>query len=222
MALADLSATVVVLDLDDTLYPEADYQESGLHAVCAGVESLYGKSVAGDVDQARARGEKDLLAVICRAVGLPQEAKDSLLWMYRLHSPCITLRQRVRQVVNELELRSSAVVILTDGRSVTQRLKLKALELSHLRAYISEECGSVKPDAARFHKIMSDLPAGSYVYVADNPAKDFLAPNALHWRTIGVRGNTRNIHPQDCAGRADECMPQQWINGIEQLLESLC
>lgn len=40
--LIDLARTVVVFDLDDTLYPEADYVDSGVRYVCAQINSLCG------------------------------------------------------------------------------------------------------------------------------------------------------------------------------------
>ena len=40
-----------------------------------------------------------------------------------------------------------------------------------------------------YRRVMQHFPgpAGGYVYVADNPRKDFLAPRALGWRTLRVR-----------------------------------
>jgi putative hydrolase of the HAD superfamily len=121
-----------------------------------------------------------------------------------------------------LSKRARALVILTDGRSVTQRLKLRALGLAHLPVYISEEFVSEKPEALRFERIMRDFPAHAYVYVADNPAKDFLAPNALAWKTVGVRGDARNVHAQDATRLSAENVPRVWIDDLADLLESLC
>jgi putative hydrolase of the HAD superfamily len=113
-------------------------------------------------------------------------------------------------------------VILTDGRSITQRLKLHALGLSHLKAYISEEWASEKPDDRRFRQIMVDFQAASYVYVADNPRKDFVAPNLLDWLTVGLRASGKSIHSQDCEGLPSGYSPRKWIRGWDELMESLC
>jgi putative hydrolase of the HAD superfamily len=215
-----LAETVVVLDLDDTLYPEADYQDSGLRAVCGLVAKLYGK--APSAEQALARRPDDPLGAICEIAEVPDSVKSSLLWMYRLHTPDISLAPRVAAAIYELSARAKAVVILTDGRSVTQRLKLQALGLAHLRTYISEEFASEKPDPHRFECIMRDLPAQAYVYVADNPAKDFIAPRALGWDTVGVRGNSRNVHRQDSREWPPEQLPKVWINSLPELSELLC
>jgi len=213
--------TVVVLDLDDTLYSEADYQASGIRSICAWVRDLYGVAVdAADVLVAASAG-KDMLAEVCRMASLPATAKESLLWHYRLHSPRIELSAHTRDALARLQDRFT-VAILTDGRSASQRLKLKALGLQHLPAYISEEYNSVKPEPLRFERIMRDFPGHGYVYVGDNPQKDFIAPNALNWRTIGLRGVGRNIHSQCEADLPRTALPNQWIRTLQELPELLC
>lgn len=221
MAVHDLQNLVVVLDLDDTLYKEADYNDSGLREVCNWIEALYGNSLVCELDELKRQGEKDLLGALCRLAGLPFSVKDSLLWIYRLHEPRIYLDPVVKDVIQFLESQCR-VAILTDGRSVSQRRKLKALGLIHIPAYISEEHGSEKPSSLRFDIIMRDMPARDYVYVADNPKKDFLAPNALNWKTIGLVGDERNIHSQDCSGLSAAQLPGKWISSLDKLIESIC
>ena len=220
--LIDLSQTVVALDLDDTLYPEAAYRASGLREVCIWVKALYGKSVSPEIASQHASEDADPLAEICHAAGLPMSVKESLLWIYRLHAPDLTLTAEVSDCVNTLVVQCKAVVILTDGRSISQRQKLKALGLSHLPAYISDDHDSVKPDLLRFNLIMRDYPAQRYVYLGDNPKKDFLAPNALSWLTIGLRGDATNIHSQDVSGLPIENLPTKWISSMKELKASLC
>lgn len=221
MAHPEFSQTVIVLDLDDTLYQEADYHASGFREVCAWVEALYGKSVTSELASLQRQGEHDLLGAISRLAGVPLAIKDSLLWIYRLHAPSISLRDEVKVTVQRLEALFCAVAVLTDGRSVSQRQKLKALGLEHLPVYISEEYGSEKPDALRYARIMHDFPAQTYVYVGDNPQKDFVAPNALGWKTIGLRGDERNIHSQVFDGLSFDRLPQKWIDSLDELLDLL-
>ncbi len=227
MARRDLSRTVVVLDLDDTLYAEADYRASGLRAVCAMVNLLLNPATPLDSASLNLVDEADPLAQICKRAGLPPSLKETLLWVYRLHTPDIHLSPEVARVVATLESHCQAVAVLTDGRSVSQRLKLKALGLAHLPAYISEDYDSGKPAPLRYQKVMGDFPAQAYVYLGDNPLKDFAAPNALQWQTVGLRGvgvpgGTRNIHSQDCEGLPAANLPQQWVSSMDEFLESLC
>lgn len=115
----------------------------------------------------------------------------------------------------------SAVAVLTDGRSVTQRLKLNALGLGGWPAYISEEYGSPKPALDRFKAIAQRYPAKHYVYVADNVQKDFIGCNSLGWIGIGMRGGQRNIHSQVLVGVPDESLPAYWVESWEELTELL-
>jgi len=208
----NLTNTVVVFDLDDTLYPEADYVTSGIRHVCAQIHSLYGKDIYTDVNSAlEANPKVDWLAFACECAGLPNTARDSLLWNYRLHEPTIALPAGVKSTLRILGA-NATLAILSDGRSVTQRLKIKALGLSHLPVYISQDFGSEKPDSLRFKQIILDFPDRNYVYVGDNPSKDFVAPNSLGWLTIGLRGDGRNIHQVD-TNDLEECyLPKLWVN----------
>lgn len=213
----DLENTVVVFDLDDTLYPEEAYVCSGITAVCSLAAGLHGKNHAAELLAQREAGGPDWLTTLCALLPHAPSMREGLLWAYRLHDPCIALSPEVRRTVDAAIDRAKAVAILTDGRSITQRLKLRALGLASLPVYISDEYGGAdKPDPARFRAIMRDFPAASYVYVADNPAKDFVAPNALGWQTIGVRTDAAGIHHQD--GTAPKThAPDLWISSIAYL-----
>ena len=221
MATNESFGTVAVLDLDDTLYSEVEYHVSGLNEVCRWIERLYGKSLASDLRTLQDSGEQDLLAGLCRVAGLPLSVKESLLWVYRLHEPKIRLTPFVLDLLERLQAKCH-LVILTDGRSVSQRQKIKALGLSHFPAYISEEYGADKPSPLRFELIMQHMPAARYIYVGDNPKKDFLAPNALGWKTLGLRDDGRNIHNQNLNGLKPEQLPQAWIVSLDEILNYLC
>lgn len=211
---------VAVFDLDDTLYRESDYRKSGFLYVCNLLNSLYGVKL--DAEKILQETDADILGRICSEAGVPESSKESLLWAYRLHQPDIKLDPATEDVVKELTLRCKQVAILTDGRSVTQRLKLKALGLGNIPVYISEEHDSVKPCPRRFMKIGSDYPGANYLYIADNPRKDFSAPRQLGWKTIGLLGTGGNIHSQDVEGLPLEFCPDLWIENLDQILELLC
>jgi putative hydrolase of the HAD superfamily len=59
MAQLEAKSTVVVLDLDDTLYKEANYHASGLAEVCRWIEVLYGVSITAGLNELRESGETD-------------------------------------------------------------------------------------------------------------------------------------------------------------------
>ena len=211
----------MVLDLDDTLYPERTYVHSGMRHVCNQLERLFGTPSNEAFQSALQAEDGDWMGALRRLAGLPPSAQDSLLWMYRLHPPAIRLDDACARFLERIQGDAAAVVILTDGRIVTQRLKLQALGLSHLRTYISEQYQSEKPDAARFHTIEQDYPASAYVYVGDNPKKDFLPGNARGWTTIGLVGDD-NIHSQAVDDVPENALPQYWICNWNEIYPILC
>jgi putative hydrolase of the HAD superfamily len=216
MRLNITSDTVVVFDLDDTLYLEHDYRTSGILSVIDFVRELYGSHKLIDLDDLIS--SSDFIATIVNAYKLPESVKESLLWIYRLHHPSIKLRPDVKNTINNLKNICKSLIILTDGRSITQRLKINALGLSHLPVYISEEILSEKPSPKGFVKIANEFKAYQYIYIADNPNKDFVAPNSLGWKTIGLRCDHRNIHLQRCDNLSADYLPHMWIDSLSELL----
>lgn len=219
----ELANCVVVFDLDDTLYPEADYVGSGVRYVCEQIRTIYGHDIYGYVLNALDQEPKlDWLELVCNRAKLPFTVKESLLWQYRLHSPDICLSTSCKDALQAIRSASKGVAVLTDGRSVTQRLKLKALGLADWPAYISEDYGSTKPHQARFKAVQADYPAQYYVYVADNVQKDFLGCNPLGWISVGMRGNQRNLYSQSLQGQPISALPAHWVNSWQELISLLC
>lgn len=212
-----LSQLVLVFDLDDTLYQEFDYQTSGIVFVSQQLETLYGVSIKDKLLEWRAKGCNDLWQKSAKFLNLPESVAEQMLWMYRLHTPDIQLSMEVFDLLNTLKSLVKKLVILTDGRSISQRQKLSALGLQDLPVYISEEHQSYKPSPKSFLAIMSAYKAKTYVYIGDNPKKDFLAPNQLGWKSIGLV-NSSAIHNQHYDHLSSVYHPSFWIKYWYQLL----
>jgi putative hydrolase of the HAD superfamily len=194
--LRDPGSIVLVLDLDDTLYKECDYVMSGLRYV----EALLGGTgldMQGQLVAHKSRAPSgDVWEFAVNSLRLPSSVKQQLLWAYRLHPPRIAMLPETKSWIERWVERAAAVTILTDGRSLTQRLKISALGLTHLPVYISEEWDGDKPARDRYLAITDRWPGRSYVAVGDNTAKDFTTPLALGWTACGLLDDGRNIHPQ--------------------------
>ena len=70
-----------------------------------------------------------------------------------------------------------------------------------------------KPDIANFQIDSSN----ECVYIADNPKKDFITPNALGWLTIQVNDSGRNIHPQDITVKSSQKAKLK-VNQLKELV----
>jgi putative hydrolase of the HAD superfamily len=218
-------STVIVFDLDDTLYKEIDYVKSGIEAV---LQLLSATNILSQSDVDTFAKNVDLksgvIDQLCHQFDFDAKLKETLIWCYRLHVPLIKLETETSAVLAWAEEFSKAVAVITDGRSITQRLKLRALGLSHLWAFVSEEHQNGKPDPAMFLKVEETWPDCNYVYVADNVLKDFLAPNRLAWSTIGLRDDGRNIERAKLLGSAvnpNAYEPDVWISSLSELQDSI-
>ncbi len=217
MTTSKLSQLVLAFDLDDTIYQEFDYQTSGIAFVSQQLQTLYGVDIKDRLLEWRAKGCNDLWQKSAKLLNLPESVAEQMLWMYRLHIPDIHLSIEVSDLLSILKPLVKKVVILTDGRSISQRQKLSALGLQDIPVYISEEYQSQKPSLNRFLAIMDDYKADTYVYIGDNPKKDFLAPNQLGWKSIGLV-NSSAIHAQHYDHLSIVYHPSIWIKYWHELL----
>jgi len=187
---------LVVLDIDDTLYLERDYVRSGFAAVGVWARDELGVDDLGD--RAWAAFEAGVRRTIFDEAlsGAGVEATDDLVprlvEVYRSHAPTIELLTDARDWLDGLAPHV-ALAVVTDGPLASQQAKAEALLLSRWADLIvfTETLGSGrgKPHPAAFEQLEREvgLAGDRCAYVADNPAKDFVAPHRLGWRTVRVR-----------------------------------
>lgn len=211
---------MVVFDLDDTLYKEHAYVLSGYDAVARQVAHTAGLNPRRVLTEILS--SHDAMAAASRLSNLPVD-----LWvnLYRNHYPSISLDPAALHLLNELKSRHIPMAIITDGRAVGQRQKYLALGLDRYvpnsRLLISEETGAEKTSPLPFQKIMAEYPdEAAWIYIGDNPRKDFLHPNSLKWTSIMLRDNfNENIHPQDLSPLPEEYHPQFTIPTLSSALQ---
>lgn len=191
-------SSIVVFDLDDTLYPEIDFLRSGFRQIADAVLSRNFDDPYEEMLSIYYEGKDPFKELICK-YDYPFSV-DEWLKMYRGHVPDIKLKNEVKDFLARLKAAGCLTGLITDGRSITQRNKLKALELENYfdEVIISEEFGTAKPDAQNYLYFEKKYGKKSYYYIGNNFDKDFIAPNALGWTTIGILDIENNhIHKQD-------------------------
>lgn len=198
---------VLVFDLDDTLYNELSYVESGFRAV-----ATFGEFEFGWCAEKSFKLMKEFLRINGRGMvfdsWLQVHGKHSkglvnrCVNVYRHHMPDI----RVFDCVNGLlaNLSDRPLYVVTDGHKLVQAKKIEALKLGGVfrHVYITHRYGIryEKPSTYCFELILkregcqwSDL-----VYVGDNPRKDFVNLNPLGVRTVRVlTGSYKDAHVPD-------------------------
>jgi putative hydrolase of the HAD superfamily len=186
----------VVFDIDDTLYLERDYVRSGFGAVGRWIEVHLGVSGFSDLAwrafQAGTRGT--IFDDVLRELALPSDPElvGSLVTVYREHEPAITMLPDAQHVVDALS-HDTTLGVVTDGPLESQRAKARVLAVddwSSVSVFTSEwgeEYWKPHRRAFEFVEATSGCRGAQCVYLADNPAKDFVAPASMGWSTIRVR-----------------------------------
>lgn len=188
----------VVFDLDDTLYPERSYTFSGYRAVAAAfAEQL------GPVEQTVARMQAlfdtpdrgRVFDVILSESGLRDGdvSVAAMIETFRAHEPLIELFPDAARAIDHLAGRCR-IGIISDGFLIAQSNKVSALNLRQMvnEVILTDELGPDrqfwKPHTQAFEEMARrlDVPHEKCIYIADNAAKDFIAPNKLGWRTAHV------------------------------------
>lgn len=188
--------SVLVFDLDDTLYLERDFALSGFHAVGQWAEAEIG--LAG-IAQAATRifqcgTRTKIFDESLRTLNIEPEPQliEQMVDVFRKHDPAITLLPDVERFL-ERQQTGARLALITDGYYVAQKKKVEALRLSS-RGFdpvvITDTWGRDfwKPHQRAYQSVVSchSGSAHDFVYIADNPTKDFLAPNAMGWITVQI------------------------------------
>ena len=214
---------VVVLDLDDTLYSEHDYADSGFRAVDVWLRRERGLS--GFLERARrlhAQGRRaDVFDAALAELGVPTDRAlvVRLVEIFREHHPDIRLLPDALALLDRLHGRWH-LALLTDGYLVAQRRKIAALGLAAwCRPVVCTDAWGRafwKPHARGFEHIeqVLGLPPRACLYVADNPTKDFFAPHARGWRTVRILRPT-GLHAAVPSAPGDE--PHHLIASLDEL-----
>ncbi len=201
---------VVCFDLDDTLLKEIEYLKSAYKEIAFYAASACGKCL-DSVSILSIKAYDEMLITYQKGenafeqlnayLGLQIDLKE-YLQIYRSHKPMLSLSEDADVTLKTLKNQGCVLGLITDGRSLQQRNKIKALGLydyfEEENIVISEEFGSEKPAFVNYEYFMKRYPKiETFVYVGDNPKKDFLAPNQLSWQTICLLDNGKNIHKQN-------------------------
>lgn len=209
----------IAFDLDDTLYKEIDFVKSAYMHIAKHFTGLaYPYDCYRTLLDAYLNKE-DAFAKLNDFLQINYPVKR-YLELYRFHYPDISLLPGTAETLDFLRQKGWQLGLITDGRSITQRNKILALDIEKYfdsdNTRISDETGYIKLSSHNFRYFMNRYPdCKEFVYVGDNTEKDFIWPKQLGWTTIGIRDNGQNIHPQ--TKRSSLYEPEIWIDDITSL-----
>jgi putative hydrolase of the HAD superfamily len=195
----------VIIDMDDTLYPERDFLLSGARAVARFLAERT-DSAADEVMRlidallAEPEGRAQLFDRLLRRMNLWSAPLSlTLVHVYRTHRPSIQACADVAPALTALRSAGLRLALLSDGPATVQRNKFEALGVGALfdAVVFTDDlpAGNRKPSLVPF-QVAANLLAvqpNECVCVADDASKDFIAPRALGMSTVCVR--RRLPHP---------------------------
>jgi len=207
--------TVFAFDLDDTLYKEIDFLKSAYKHISKLILLETNIDLYDEMLQLY-HNNFSVFDAIKKKYSFSFSIEE-LVYQYRFHFPNLKIETDVISFLTKVKSKSP-LTLITDGRSITQRNKLKALEIIDFFEIIviSEEIGSEKPDKQNFKIVEERFPDYNYVYIGDNYNKDFICPNNLGWLTIGLVDNGLNIHKQN-SNLTGVNLPSKVVNVINEI-----
>lgn len=224
--------TVLVFDMDDTLYPEREFVRSALLSLSSEVQVARGLAEFGEkaleLFEVGERG--NLFQLTFDALGADNISSDyilSLVNLYREHQPIILPWFPDALEFFESYHKLAPFSIITDGYLPTQRNKVKALGLDRWASPIicSEELGREhwKPSPKPYLRVMENFLEGTkFVYIADNPIKDFISPRELSWSTVRIRRQGTEHYKKECRLNEGPDVELEDFSDLWTVLSGLC
>jgi len=198
-----LSIRAVLFDLDDTLYKEKQFVESGFSKVAEFVEDKFKiekkvcYKILVDIFNDGVRGNIFNLALEKVNVAYEENIIRAMVKIYREHNPKIRLDKDIKSLLIKLrEIYSLGIV--TDGYFEVQKKKVQILKLEELFDAIiyTDKYGKKywKPNVFGYKlalKELKDLLPEEAVYIGDNPYKDFIGAKKIGITTVRVINQNR-------------------------------
>jgi len=181
--------------MDDTLYDEMTFVQSGFRSVAQYLSTRY------NLDQERvyrqmlgyleSDGRGKTFDSVLKHYGIytPQLVEE-LVETYRVHTPEITLYPDVVETLEKLHAMNLETGIITDGLHSVQKKKVSALKLQNYVDFIIYTdkfgAGYEKPHPAAFLHAAEilNLKPRNILYVGNNPEKDILGANSVGMQSV--------------------------------------
>ena len=185
----------IIFDLDNTLYPEKTYVESGFKEVAKYLSNKYDCNFDSLFSQIMEIFNEDGRgSVFDRLISDFDfnENVSTLVYIYRFHFPDISLYPESIPLLNSLK-KDYKLALITDGRSFVQKRKVEALNIEKYfdEIIFTDILGSDfwKPSVEPYNLALSLLnsDANESFYIGDDPYKDFKAPKQLGMKSIQVK-----------------------------------
>ena len=212
-----------VFDLDDTLFPEVDYLKSAYRYIASQLAAASNSNLYSEMLLRYQKGENVFEWIINTYGSNTNINMPWLLQQYREHVPQIELPKAAKDFLQQLMLCNIPLGLITDGRSIMQRNKLKSMGIENWFSdiIISEEFGSEKPDRRNYLFFQNKHPQKRFYFFGDNTRKDFIVPLQLGWQAFCLKDTSHHIHRQQLTLLSESCHIISSFNDIELLIDNI-
>ena len=185
----------IILDMDDTLYPENQFRIGGYRAAADYLAPHVGKKrseiISMCTDIFIRHGYRQVLSQVLDVLGAERDMLSSLIRVYRSHVPVLRLYKDAERLLKSIS-RTCKWVVLTDGVPKIQYRKALKLGLYNSPGEIlfARELGNGtgKPDVSMYPEIMKKLCSepDEVLAIGDNPMKDLSGAHSVGIKTVLV------------------------------------
>jgi len=217
MELKTDSKSFFIFDLDDTLFTELDFLKSAYSNISSKLAVPLKVDIYDEMIHKYQNKENVFAWMIEKYQShVPFLTFQWLINEYRDHLPAISLSEATSSFIEKAHDLNIPMGLMTDGRSITQRNKLKALNIADYfkDIIISEEFGSEKPDERNYLFFLNKYKGMSFCFFGDNTSKDFIVPARLGWTTICLKNAGHNIHAQSLTS---EPIPDYVVSSFQEI-----
>lgn len=174
---------VIVFDLDDTLYDEVDFVKSGFKEISSYLKDEKYYNYMCEIFQLEGSGKvfNKLIEKFNLSINI-----NKLIEIYRFHTPSIVLSNESLEILKFS--RNFKTALISDGHYLMQKNKFISLGLTQYIDYpiFTDFFHTKKPELKPYQIVMDKFENESkFIYISDNPIKDFIAVKKLDW--IGIR-----------------------------------
>lgn len=195
---------VIVFDLDDTLYDEIDFVKSGFTAVADYIGGNRELHFSWMWETFLKNGSGTIFNQFIETFEIHSTLQE-LIDVYRYHTPNLFLSEDAK-IVLAAARSIGKTALITDGNAQTQIIKYNALGLDQWIDFpiFTALYHTSKPNPLPFKMVMEYFHNEKrFLYIADNPKKDFIAPNELEWHSIRYH-NPRGIYSSFASNASEE------------------
>lgn len=186
---------LIIFDLDDTLYNEAEYVLSGFNVAAeylGNKYSLSNKDIYDDlIEIFNKKGRGQVFDLVLEKYDIDKGEVENLVKLYREHDLDIGLLPGAEELLIRLKQGNVKLILMTDTRWQVQERKVKALNVEKYfdKIFYTDKYNTNKSDVELLSKLLDiyKLEPNESALVGDDPDHDFIGAKQIGIKTYRIK-----------------------------------